>query len=197
MLCCGNTYPAYHKIGPALSVFIESVAGDLAHRCGLPVPQSCVTQISGGPAFSTQAMQDGDLLSLIRSDASRASGIVSRWPLLPHVAVFDELIANPDRNKGNLLFDGKGGFLLIDHGHAIHGGPFDNYLMRLISTSHDWKEEAVLYAKTLAKTLPHNIDRATEYSAALIPTKGREVAAVRDFLQWRAKALESLVLARF
>lgn len=40
-------------------------------------------------------------------------------PQLPSVITFDELIANPDRNSSNILFDGES-FRFIDHEKAFH-----------------------------------------------------------------------------
>ncbi len=44
---------------------------------------------------------------------------ISAWKQLADAALFDEQIANCDRNSGNYLFDGKT-FHLIDHGLAMY-----------------------------------------------------------------------------
>jgi len=40
---------------------------------------------------------------------------------LPSLIAVDQLIANIDRNLGNLVFIGQDSFVAIDHGHALHG----------------------------------------------------------------------------
>lgn len=44
--------------------------------------------------------------------------ILAQWKQCGQVIVFDELICNPDRNIGNLIFDGVD-LVLIDHGLAM------------------------------------------------------------------------------
>lgn len=41
--------------------------------------------------------------------------------LLPTMIAADQLIANGDRNTGNLVFTGKFGFVAIDHSNVLHG----------------------------------------------------------------------------
>lgn len=63
------------------------------------------------------------------------------WNKLNETAVFDEWIANPDRNTGNFLWDGGDEWHLIDHGRALWAtnpnapatAPFDNILAAIIN----------------------------------------------------------------
>jgi hypothetical protein len=42
-----------------------------------------------------------------------------RWKYIERTAVFDELIFNPDRNRGNLIHTGRHSFVIIDHEQAF------------------------------------------------------------------------------
>jgi hypothetical protein len=48
---------------------------------------------------------------------------LGNWKKLPRAAAFDEWIANPDRNVGNLLWDGVDDWVLIDHARALGAWP--------------------------------------------------------------------------
>ncbi|MBX3653376.1 MAG: hypothetical protein KF686_04270 [Ramlibacter sp.] len=50
--------------------------------------------------------------------------IVKSWPDVQSVAILDELLANGDRNIGNLLFDGTNKWIPIDYSRAKAIGPF-------------------------------------------------------------------------
>lgn len=66
---------------------------------------------------------------------------LANWSQLHEAAMFDEWIANPDRNTGNFLWDGGEQWCLIDHAHALwttsktteHNAPFKNILVDLIN----------------------------------------------------------------
>ena len=56
-------------------------------------------------------LDSDDILSMLKA----------HWPEWTSAAAFDELIANADRNTGNLLIGAPDDVWLIDHTHAITG----------------------------------------------------------------------------
>lgn len=125
----------------------ELLAFCLAHRLGLPIPDSFlglvrpdILSVSKAPA-----LPDDSRLVFVSTDVKvpnvtfrlRAStpigqraiiDQISKWPDLGKLYAFDAWIANIDRHCGNLLFGSVGDTWLIDHGHCFTGptwGPSD------------------------------------------------------------------------
>lgn len=114
----------------------ELLASSLGHSLGLPLPRAYLAAGAEGVVQwrSAPVGPDGERLLFasenagvppIRQLITNASSdtvmqLLSQWERLAEAAVFDEWIANGDRNQGNLLY-GESGFWLIDHGHAFTG----------------------------------------------------------------------------
>lgn len=106
----------------------EVVCAVLAQALGLPCPDPVVVFVPprlGGPAlaYGSVAIGHPNLHHWIRVDEIGAFWHMKAWPMLNDAACFDEWIANGDRHGGNLLFDGKAGFWLIDHGLSMSVSP--------------------------------------------------------------------------
>jgi hypothetical protein len=76
----------------------------------------------------TFALEDGGHPSLRKwfthdwsKNNSALNAILLTWSAYRETALFDEWIANTDRNIGNILFNGTDDFVLIDHGRALTG----------------------------------------------------------------------------
>ena len=136
----------------------------------------------------------------------KLSSMLQSWPDFRRATFFDELIANTDRHLGNILFEKKDKFWLIDHGHAL--------------TGPQWSIQSLQYNvqvrnKLLEIAVPQlNIDQRAEWGEAAkkeaqdyqvidfpnLSTRGRlnECAtidqgnAVIDFFVGRAKNFVSL-----
>ena len=63
------------------------------------------------------------LRQLVDQKDPAVSLALQTWAQLGHAAVFDEWIHNPDRNQGNLLYNGRGEWVLIDHARALGAWP--------------------------------------------------------------------------
>jgi hypothetical protein len=93
----------------------------LARLLGLTnVPMSVERRVEGMQAAVTWWVDDVTMDEGARRKKEPAGGFSSRTAGQIHIMrVFDELIANTDRNAGNLLWDKSGDMWLIDHTRAF------------------------------------------------------------------------------
>jgi hypothetical protein len=145
---------AYIKVLTRRQLVNEIISAQLGHALKLPMPKAFL--VIGNPADgygdpAPQWLAGPDRL-LFASEAA-PSGVwrppsamspyptkpIVHWQHLPVTVCFDDWIANVDRHHGNLLFDGKDNFLLIDHSHAFSGC--------------DWNEESLVSAKVFRNKL--------------------------------------------
>lgn len=86
-------------------------------------PMHLLTAPGDPPLFGSQDAAHPSLRQRIAAvgDAAVRADLM-RWPGLRQCGCFDEHIANPDRNLGNVLFDGDADWVPIDQAHAF-GGP--------------------------------------------------------------------------
>lgn len=113
----------------------------LAREAGLPFLAPIVvtdpSSLLGHPSeffFATEDAASPSLRQLVTMHPapmhSTLLGIyaaaLQQWKESPTLAVLDELIANGDRNIGNLLFDGRSKWIPIDYSRAKATGPAPN-----------------------------------------------------------------------
>lgn len=145
---------AYIKVLTPRQLVNEIISAQLGHALKLPMPQAFLVIGSPADGYGDPAPQwrAGPDRLLFASEAApngvwRPPSVMSPYPTkwitswqhLPVTVCFDDWIANVDRHHGNLLFDGSGNFLLIDHSHAFSGA--------------DWREEALVSAKVFPNKL--------------------------------------------
>ncbi len=127
-------------------IMAECLASLLAAELDLPVAKTFIVQdpgdLLGGGYFS--GSEDAGVPS-IKQWLNRQDPVVmemlSKWEKLHEVALFDEWIANPDRQGGNLLWGGGDNWVLIDHAQALWSAlqkpqpdlPYDNILAGVIN----------------------------------------------------------------
>lgn len=125
-----------HFVGPETvkCLFNEWFCFHVLEAVGVPQPRCAIVRAPRWsshvlePAFVScepspvnhgtpkQRYNPADLLQL-RELARRLLGCYQ----LPSVIAADQLIANGDRNMGNLVFTGESTLVAIDHSHALHG----------------------------------------------------------------------------
>jgi len=130
---------AYIKLLPARELLVESVAALLGRALGLPIPTPLLVKASRAHLpDAPMVVPDVDLIVFGSEDAKHPSlrqfllveqvlEHMRDWPHALASGCFDEWIANEDRHAGNILFDGREGFVLIDHGLSLrkHYSPLD------------------------------------------------------------------------
>jgi len=134
---------AYVKLIDQREILVECVCALLARNLKLEVPEPLVVLIrpefsnlpSDALAFGSIGLSAGNLRPWFSNLGDVAvKRRLRQWANLIPACCFDEWIANVDRHAGNILYDGRDRFWLIDHGLAIaHGLQSDvsvtNHLM--------------------------------------------------------------------
>lgn len=103
-------------------IAVEIICAVLGRAAGLPVPEPlALIDENGVWSYGSADVGHPNLAQFVSTNNSAVLDELEKWPALLPAACFDELIVNPDRNDGNLLYDGQG-FFLIDHGLCIPHG---------------------------------------------------------------------------
>lgn len=101
---------------------VEAVCAALGRSAGLPIPEP-ILLLDQDNSWSFGSIDGGhpNLAQFISTNDHSVIDELVNWPSLLEAACFDELIANADRNDGNILYDGHE-FTLIDHELCIPQG---------------------------------------------------------------------------
>lgn len=153
--------PLYVRLGAQHALVAELLCGCLAHTLGLPAPdvflvvappRSLRRSKLANPDRPTLCVGTRDIggetfAQLLNDDIDAAMPLLRDWPDLHKVAAFDEWLANPDRNLGNLIYVAQS-LHIIDHAEAFGGSSrslfpladltklqFSNLLADLLATS--------------------------------------------------------------
>lgn len=138
---------AYAKKLGDLDLLVEIVSALIGIELKLPIPEPVLAiSIDGKEAwFASIDVKHPDLSRrlLIENDQvtnTPQNGKILKqladWPAIHDAIGFDEWIANSDRNTGNILYDGKDQFFLIDHNLAMRlpfspSAPINNVLLNI------------------------------------------------------------------
>lgn len=119
-------YHAYVKAIPGKLIYAEVLSALLGRSLGLPIPQT-IPVYARGSTLGITAEQVLCVASLdcgampigrvIRLD--EVNNLLHRWSHAHTAIIFDELIANSDRNLRNVLLGADGKLWLIDHEEAM------------------------------------------------------------------------------
>lgn len=149
----GHQHHAYVKVLPPKLMFAEVLSASLGQYLGLPIPYTSVV-LARGSDVGVNAAQVICLASvdtgarpvsrIVRHD--EVSHILNKWAHIRTSIVFDEIIANADRNLKNLLLGSDGKLWLIDHEEAL-GDPLstphrticNHLLAKLIEDVHEFE----------------------------------------------------------
>ncbi len=113
---------AYVKCVDERRLLVEFASALLGRLLGLPVPEPVLVFVPAqfgkeGYAFGSIAEPHPNMRG--QPTDGFAFSRLRQWSKLASAACFDEWIANCDRHPGNLLFDGRRNFWLIDHDRAM------------------------------------------------------------------------------
>lgn len=146
-----------------------------------------------------------------RSEPPQANMVISKLFDMNSTVAFDELVANTDRNLGNLIYSPeKKGVWMIDHGRALTGEYWDiwdlvpdQYVTNSIAdkNSHSWDEarrravlaEAQKMVVACAELSLDDLDKEGHYSRIDTGTDRLEIAA---FLKERIQHTVPLLCKR-
>lgn len=132
--------PLYVRIGPNPALVAELLCGVLASALKLPAPDVYLVQVlpgrmprskfadSKGPTLcvGTRDIGGDTFAQLLKENFSATAPLLRNWTELAKVTAFDEWLANPDRNPGNLLYVAQT-IHIIDHAEAFGGSTRDLY----------------------------------------------------------------------
>lgn len=118
---------AYVKLLNVEGVAREAICAVLARKLHLPILQPYYVNVDPDIVEDHQSGNIHNIAFGLEADAAPAFRILNRltsdevsgWREVLRLAVFDEWVYNGDRLPNNLLFTGKGRFLLIDHDEAL------------------------------------------------------------------------------
>lgn len=117
---------AYVKVLPAERLFAETMSATIGRYFGLPIPMTALV-VARGSAVGRGA---GKCIALASIDTNavpisrvisfdKVSHLLNKWSHLHAAIVYDELLANRDRNLRNMLIGADGAIWLIDHEEAL------------------------------------------------------------------------------
>ena len=126
----GSEQAAYIKHIHQNEIFTEVICSMICSSIGIPTPVPYLVLLDGKATIGNSTLDDNPAL-FATADAQRPSFKLNEennevllewlrnWQYTPKSAVFDEQIANQDRNQGNILIASAGDVCLIDHGAAF------------------------------------------------------------------------------
>ncbi len=166
----GDPTISFVKILPNRQLISEIVCALIGRAIGLKIPRPFLVKIDKNVLPNSQiwvagmascfgyGSEDAGLPNFKRAivgqslkNQSRLKSILQSWPDYRRVALFDELVANPDRHIGNLLFDGKDKFWLIDHSHALTGPNWTPNDLRFDAQVENILLQTIIYGLSLAE----------------------------------------------
>lgn len=199
----GSIFAAILKRGSSSEILAEAFSAILLRGWGLPVPTPYLVSEPMGIAFASAEQSYPNLAQKIGLDdipagspaataaTKLAHKLVSQLPTVPLAIVADEAIANPDRNLGNILWDGVDE-QWIDHAYAFASGQMRNKLVDMVS---DAGADADLRSAALAQWL--RVDRTTVGSACKAMPEQLDAGNHAQFVSAQLSTLGNRILARF
>ncbi|MDR6447448.1 hypothetical protein J2794_003564 [Paraburkholderia terricola] len=128
--------PVYFRMGSLRSIVSELVCSVLGRTLGLPIPRPYLIEVTRSAlpgsknwkareerrvTFACAEVSESTAFSqIIAQDSEYARQLLRKWDLYPHTVIFDEWVANLDRNHSNILFSANV-IWLIDHADALGG----------------------------------------------------------------------------
>ncbi|MBN8760475.1 MAG: hypothetical protein J0I94_08610 [Thiobacillus sp.] len=112
-------------------------------------------------AWVTKAIDGPPLRLLHQIDEPELQKRLRKWPLLPRVLAFDDLVANEDRSHDNLIAIQNGKFALVDHAEIAGGvARIDEFLDPTISSKNQLL--SMLYGNTVPQIVSSGMMLAAE-----------------------------------
>lgn len=131
----GPDIEVYLRLAHPQPLVAELVCAVVGRALGLPVPDPFIVRIDAGAlpgsrfatgqtgplyCFASRQVAAEPFVQLLQRDSAHAAALIERWEHLVPAATFDEWMANPDRNLGNILY-AAGSLWMIDHADALGG----------------------------------------------------------------------------
>ncbi|WP_409075345.1 HipA family kinase [Pantoea sp. C3] len=210
-----ETVIVFAKIIDPREICVEAFCAILGREVGLPIPKpfliladsESLNTILPGQSALMFGSEDAEYPSFRRyADCEEALEKLGAFKATLDVGVFDEWIANHDRNIGNILYDGGGDFMFIDHGLSLPQGmpadkpALDNNILRALYSVKS-EIEKFRNMRTASQDITPmyrslNLERIMErtHSSSYIPE--HVIMEILSFLSNRLPSIESLIRSR-
>ena len=206
---------AYVKKVSPRKLYVECVCALLGRYLGLPIPKPIIVKVTSDSSDDVPlgryelafGSQDAGYPSFRRyAQNQEAYEKLKEFSKTIDVGLFDEWVANWDRNIGNILYDGGGDFSFIDHENALDPslGVEDpatrNQLVECICAIKSEFERFKLNRAVQSEAIPQYVDLPlailSEKTYASSYLDEGDVLAVIDFLKMRVNSLGRLFSKR-
>ena len=206
---------AYIKDVPLGELVSEVICGVVGRALGLPVPRPFIVVNvkhefdlpQSTFLFASEDLGHPSLRRLVEREGYGVFDMLASWSRLYEATVFDEWIANPDRNQGNLLVQGADDFVLIDHARAAGGsGRVPEHLISVTNTlanfifqriGHDGaaklRQQAMKSAHSFVNVNYAQLANACASWPGAGSAEKNRVAQVLSFLERRATHVPNLI----
>ncbi|MFG0430316.1 HipA family kinase [Serratia liquefaciens] len=210
-----DTVVVFAKIIDPREICVESFCATLGRQLGIPIPKPFLILADSS---TLNVVPEGQHALMFGSEDAaypsfrRYANCVESYEKLQNfkasldVGVFDEWIANHDRNVGNILYDGGDDFLFIDHGLAIpqglqaHTPASDNNILRVLFAIKS-EMEKFRDLRTTSQTITP-MYRSLNLEEIMISTQASRfipdavIKEILSFLTDRLSSMETLIRSR-
>ncbi|MCE7762918.1 hypothetical protein GQL56_09720 [Pseudomonas putida] len=206
----GHQYHAYVKLLPPKQMYAEVLSALVGQHLGLPIPYTSVVVARGSQVgvntpkvlcLASVATAAKPITRIVRP--SEVSHVLNSWANKRISVIFDELIANADRNLRNVLLGADGKLWLIDHEEALgeslkapHRTICNHLLDRLIEDLGDFERRRSAEMLNVEAVPLNQVDFQTHAANALPSACQVSAEHVRDvvaFLEERVHHIPNLI----
>jgi len=204
---------AFVKLVEPRALYVECACAVIGRSLGLSIPAPLIVKVTNTAlasvpagkihlAFGSEDAKYPSFRRYMNSDSQEALEKLASFSKTLDVGIFDEWIANWDRNIGNMLYDGKDDFYFIDHENAIpkgleHGEPAsDNQILRCLYSNLSEFEKHRLgkgvdtdFAPKV-RSIPFAL--LAEKTLASYYLEDHEITQIVDFLTARVNSIKTL-----
>lgn len=208
-----QTKAAFVKLIPPRAIFVECACALLGRSLGLPIPKPAIVLITSESldcfaegqhvlAYGSEDVRHPSFLRMFSDDYDHAFELLSQHPKLLDISLFDEWIANSDRNMANMLYGGSNDIFFIDHELAVpedlesNCAAEDNQLLRVCYSEVSEFEKHRIKKQVVSSLLPSYEDvpfaLLSEKASATSYLDECDVVEVIQFLTQRLQHLKNL-----
>lgn len=206
---------AYVKRIPPRKIYIECVCALLGRLLDLPIPKPIIVKVTAenfsdipedkfALAFGSEDVGYPSFRRYIQNE--EAWNKLKEFSKTADIGLFDEWIANWDRNIGNFLYDGSKNFSFIDHENAldpqlkVDEAARDNQILSVIFAVQSEFEKHKLIRNAQASFIPQYgeipLSLLSEKAHAGSYLTDEEILSVINFLGKRIEHLDMLFSKR-
>ncbi|MDX8384164.1 MAG: HipA family kinase [Ghiorsea sp.] len=194
-------YNVYIKHVKPHIVYAEAVCAMAGRELGLDIPKPFIVVDGDSLLFASEDVSYASFKQFINTGDRAIEQALLQWSGLDAAVIFDEWIANGDRNQGNFLYDGNGDFTLIDHGKAFGGDDWnvtnpqfapENQLANCINIQGDLKKHQLRKSALNSDPIYESLNKPTICNHHLLDQVST-VQIQEDVLNFLTSSSESLV----